>query len=623
MHLATRDATIDWPQQWRAPAALVKADGRIEWQRFGNGVRLWLDDALADTGHGVARGKLRLLLRPGELPLMDVRATASNFDVTQLWRYLQTGRLQPRTIRWLDAAFRAGRVTEAEVSITGPTRGFPYREGQGEFHAKGRASGLSLHFAPGWPEFRGVESEFEFDGPAMHAVASRGSLGGVRIHPGGGQQRGPARSPCSRRAGRPRTDAGRAIRMLQDTPLAPSFGALFADLGGSGPVSAELAMYLPIKEFDRRVVTVMANLDGVTLRHPQQSVELTDIAGDLWVRNREIHAPALSGRALGGRWQAKIETTTAASGNLRTQVSAQGNVQGQALQPVARLPKNAGITGSAELSRGARRRARRGSQTARAGDVAASERPARPCVEIAATLRQGRGCNPPARHDPRVSTERAARASRLSSVATCARCCNGGAVPERAPVERGIVAFGGDAPEALPSAAGLWLRGRIETASLTELLDLQWDAPRGRPVHEWLAGADLAIGRFEALGYAFTNVSGRLRPGNRAWDVDVNGDAARGRVVVPFSFPGEVPMLLDLDRLILGERAAGAGKRPDPDPRKLPASPHRPARFRIRQAELRACAGGSRARRGRDDAEPLHDAPSGFQRGRPRQLADP
>ncbi|HEX9706592.1 MAG TPA: YhdP family protein [Steroidobacteraceae bacterium] len=569
VHLATRDATIDWPQQWRAPAAVVRGDGRIEWHRFDNGVRLWLDDAVVDSGHGVARGKLRMLLRPGELPLMDLSATAANFDVSQLWRYLQTGRLQPKTIRWLDAAFRAGRVTEATVSVTGPTRGFPYREGQGRFHANGRATGVNLHYAPGWPELRGVDTAFEFDGPAMHAVATRGSVGGIAFTQAEVNS-ADLRDAVFAARGSTRTDAGRAIRMLQGTPLAPSFGALFADLAGSGPVAAEIAMYLPIKNFDRRVVTVMANLDGVKLRHRQQPYEATDIAGDLWVRNREIHAPALSGRALGGRWQAAIETTTALNGNLRTQVNARGSVQGAALQPIARLPKNAGLAGSAEW--------RAALDVERNADP---KRPARGTVRLSSDLR-GLASKLP---EPFDKSADAARPLVLSA------SFDGTSGPRieaelgrdvrallqwrsragEAPVERGIVTFGGAAPESLPRAAGLWLSGRLESASLTDLLDLQWEEPRGRPIQEWLGGADLSIGRFEALGYSFTNVSGRLRPGNRAWDVSVNADAAIGRVVVPFTFPGEVPMLLDLDRLHLGDRAAGAGKRPDPDPRKLPA----------------------------------------------------
>ncbi len=567
--LATRDATIDWPQQWRAPAAILKADGRIEWQRFGDGVRLWLDDAVADSGHGVARGKLRMLLRPGEAPLMDLSATATNFDVTQLWRYLQTGRLSPKTIRWLDAAFRAGRVTAAKVFITGPTRGFPYREGQGEFRASGRAVGVNLSFAPGWPELRGIDTDFEFVGPGMHAVASKGSIGGVAFTQAEINS-ADLRDAVYAARGTTATDAGRAIRMLQATPLAPSFGAMFADLAGSGPVIAELAMYLPIKSFDRRIVTVMANLDGVTLRHRAKPFEATEVAGDLWVRNREIQAPALTGRTLGGRWKASIETTTIPNGNLRTRVTAQGSVQGAALQPVARLPTNAGLSGSTDW--------RGWLDVERHVDP---KQPARGIVRLTSDLR-GLASKLP---EPFDKSADAARPLALSA------SFDGKSGPRiegelgrdvhallkwrsragDAPVERGIVTFGSAAPDSLPRAAGLWLTGRIDSASLTDLLDLKWDGPRGRPIQEWLAGADLSIGRLEVLGYLFSNLNGRLRPGNRAWDVNVNGDAASGRVVVPFTFPGEVPMTLDLDRLHLGERAAGAGKRPDPDPRKLPA----------------------------------------------------
>jgi uncharacterized protein YhdP len=138
-------------------------------------------------------------------------------------------------------------------------------------------------------------------------------------------------------------------------------------------------------------------------------------------------------------------------------------------------------------------------------------------------------------------------------------------------IERGTILFGGAMPAALPQSAGLWLGGRLESASLTRLLDLKWPEPRGRPIQDYLGGADLSIGRFEVLGYVFSGVSGRLRPGNRAWEVDAEGAAVAGHMVVPFAFPGEVPLVLDLGRLHLGEREPGQGKRPDPDPRNLPA----------------------------------------------------
>jgi uncharacterized protein (TIGR02099 family) len=569
VELATRDATLDWPQQWRAPAVILRADGRLGWQRFDTGVRLWLDDGYADSGHGVARGKVRLLLRPGEVPLMDVSATAENFDVTQLWRYLQTGRLSPKTIRWLDAAFKAGRVTQAAVTITGPTLGFPYREGQGVFRASGHAAGINLFFAAGWPELQGVESDFEFVGPALHAVASHGSIVGVPFTDAEVQS-GDLREAIFAARGRTETDAGRAIRMLQSTPLAPSFGALFADLTGAGPVAAETTMVLPIKQFDRRVVTVQAKLQGVTLRQRAQPWEATDITGDLWVRNREIEAPALAGRALGGRWQAAISTTTLPGGNLHTVVTGQGNLQGPALQPIAHLPSNAGLTGTAEWH-----------GTLDVERNADRQVPARGTVRITSDLR-GLASSLPEPFDKPAESSRALALAGSFDGASGPRIegslgrdvhalLQWRAHPGDVPIERGIVAFGRDAPVAMPKNPGLWLSGHLDAASLTKFMDLEWSEPRGRPIQEWLAGADLAIDHFEAIGYTFTNLSGQLRPGHRAWDVAVTGAAISGRVVVPFSFPGDVPMVLDLDRLHLGEHATGLAPRPDPDPRRLPA----------------------------------------------------
>ena len=569
VHMVTRNATIKWPLQWRALVDLPTAEGRAEWSRFGDGARVWIDNAFVDTGHGTARGRLRMLLRPGSPPLMDLDATAADFDLTQTWRYLQIERLSPRTIAWLDAAFRAGRVPEARVQITGPTRGFPYREGQGRFHATGRATGVNLFYAPGWPELRGIESTFTFNGPAMQAFASRGSIGGVAFTQAEVHSADLRDAIIAVRANA-RADAGRAIRLLQASPLAPSFGTAFADLSGAGPVSGELVMYLPIKEFERRVITVMATLDGVMLRHKTQPIEATDVSGRLWVRNREIQAPALTGRLLGGALQATIATTTQANGNLDTQVNAQGSVQGEPLRPIARLPVNAGLSGTANW---------RGFLTV--------ERNLDPAVPARGTLRLSSDLRGMASKLPEPFAK-GADAARPLTISASFDGVSGPRVqaqlgrdvhallqlrskPEDPPVERGIVAFAATAPSALPRAAGLWVTGGLESASLTDLLELKWDEPRGRPLQEWLGGVDLSVRNFEVLGYGFADVSGRLRPGNRAWDVDVDGATAAGHLVVPYTFPGEVPMVLDLERLHFGEPVRADEGGPDPDPRQLPA----------------------------------------------------
>jgi uncharacterized protein YhdP len=300
VHLTTRDGLVSWPMQWRAIAELHLADGRIEWNRFNDGMRLWVDDGVIDTGHGMVRGKLRMAFQPGLLPLMDLNASVTDFDVTQVWRYLPIERLRPKSLAWLDAAFRAGRLVTGMVSQTGPTRGFPYREGQGRFHAEAHVTGISLLYAPDWPEIRGLDGDIIFDGPGLRAVATRGSLAGIAITQAEANSADYRESIVALRASA-EGDAGRAIRFLQASPLAPSLGAGFANLTGSGPVTGEIAMYLPLKNFEKKVVTVTTTVNGVKLQYLQQPIEASDVRGVLWVRNREINAPALTGQLLGGR----------------------------------------------------------------------------------------------------------------------------------------------------------------------------------------------------------------------------------------------------------------------------------------------------------------------------------
>jgi uncharacterized protein (TIGR02099 family) len=510
-----------------------------------------------------------MAFRPGELPLMDMTAKVADFDATQVWRYLPIERLKPKSLAWLDAAFRAGRVVEGTVTQTGPTRGFPYREGQGRFHVDARVKNLALFFAPGWPEIRGIDAELDFEGPAMHVVASKGTLAGIALTQAEANSADYRDAIIALKASA-RADADRAIRMLQDSPLAASLGSGFADLKGSGPVTGELAMYLPIRDFDQRVITVMTTLDGIKLQHVEQPIEASDVKGVFWVRNREIQAPALTGQLLGGPLQVSIKTTTQKNGDLSTQVNAQGTVAAGPLRPVARLPVNAGISGSTDW---------RGFLTVeRSAD---REQPAHGTMRLSSDLR-GLASKLP---EPFAKTADAVRPLTISATFGGDRgpriqaqygrdvqaLLQWRSKAEDPPIERGIVSFGAGAPAALPQAAGLWLTGRLDSASITDMVNLKWDQPRGRPLSDWLAGADLTIRRLEVLGYEFAGASGRLRPGNRAWEIDVSSETASGHLVVPYTFPGEVPMVLDLDRLVFGTPVRSGEDESEPDPRQLPA----------------------------------------------------
>ena len=222
------------PAMARAGRDPKRGDGRVEWQRFGDGVRFWLDDAFADTGHGIARGKLRMVLRPGESPLMDVSATADGFRRDPALA-LPADR---STVPDGDPLARRGlprrpRDRGTVSPLPARRRGFPYREGQGVFRASGRAAGIDLFYAPGWPDLRGIRRRFQLRRPGTARGCEPWQHRRHRLHRRRGEQWRPARGDLRAR-GKAETDAGRAIRMLQATPLAPSFGAMFADFRPPG-----------------------------------------------------------------------------------------------------------------------------------------------------------------------------------------------------------------------------------------------------------------------------------------------------------------------------------------------------------------------------------------------------
>ena len=75
------------------------------------------------------------------------------------------------------------------------------------------------------------------------------------------------------------------------------------------------------------------------------------------------------------------------------------------------------------------------------------------------------------------------------SGAMCMPCCSGGRTRR---ILRSSAASSHSAAARrrhCRSSPGLWLAGRLESASISDLLALKWDQPRGRPLHELLGGA--------------------------------------------------------------------------------------------------------------------------------------
>jgi uncharacterized protein (TIGR02099 family) len=567
LHLATTGLAVDWPGVWRSRVELTGLRAVVELSRALGGLRVAADDVMLDADHGAATGRLRLLARPGETPLMDIKAHAMVSDLSAVPKYLPMDRLSPAALAWLDAAFSVGRVTSSDVEITGPAMGFPYRDGQGRFHIVAQVEGASLHYAPGWPQVTDAIATVVFDGASMKVTADSARAGGIETHDATAEIPDLRDSILLVRAAAT-ADAGKVHEFFTATPLAPSLGSLFARLSASGPISGELVMYLPIKHFDDHVVTVHGMAEGVDATLQGFGGKATNARGEFWVRNREFFAPSLEAGFLGGTAVAHVTSRSAANGDVTTTIDASGSLQAERLADVARLPDNAGLTG-ATAWRGSWQLQRpedpAGTVVSRvhleseldglvSGLPAPLAKPAATPLHFSLDMDLQGGDSALAR----VSLGRSARA--LFELRR---------IDDALQLTRGVVRFGGADASALPVGPGLRIDGRLPYLSISDLTNLQWSRAPERHLQDLLADVQLDVGRLEVLGHQFDGVTGRMRPGNKAWTIEVSADTARGSLQVPYEFPGEVPLVADLDKLVVASATREPGE--DADPRRLPA----------------------------------------------------
>lgn len=566
LSIASQGVEFRWPSQFRDVIGLT-AGLTAGWRSVPNGVQLWVDDARLDTGHGRASASLRMLLPgDGSTPLMNLSGVVTDAEVTQTWRYLPIGMLSPGALSWLDPAFRAGKLTHGTISIVGPVHGFPYREGQGLFKALAHIEGLTLDYATGWAPLEGATADAEFVNVGLRARSSVASVRGIPL--------GPVEAEIAdwrEMLLLVRTSAEAPVKpvldFLQLSPLGKTLGPSFMGLTGAGRVSGDVVLFLPIKRFKDRAINATARLEDVTLGTRDGTEQLTHLAGTLTVMNRELYMPRFTAEALGGAVAGTLNTRRGKREALLTVLEARGRFDGQRLQKFAKLPLNSGLEGSTDYA-------------LRVDiDRPSSTKPSKYLVKVDSSLvgmamgLPGPLTKPASKALPiSISVDAGAPdviASRIE-LADVARAQLEFRKPgEHWQIDRGEAVFGSAREPVLADEPGLRITGSVPRASLSEVLDLRWAEPSKRRVSEWLTLIDLSVGEAEALGYAFDRPHVRMVPGNEAWQIDVDGPMVRGRLTVPFEFPGQVPMVLDMDRLHVGERVRAGGG--EIDPRRLPS----------------------------------------------------
>ena len=549
------------PVVFRVPLLADHLQARFEADYRSTGVRIEAHNVAIASPHGQGDAEVSLWLpSDGSSPTLDLTAHVKNGDASQAWQYMPINKLSDKPLAWLDQAFISGRVPQAEIVYRGPLRSFPFRDGQGLFRIAGRTENMTMSYQPGWPVLTGLAVDFEFLNAGLNAKVTQANVAGLVVEKGSAMfpdlKEGELSVDASAHG-----DLAAALKYVQATPLGPKFGPLFMQLTGAGPTHSSVRLYLPIKHLDdRRIdVEVGLNADRVALADSKHPAE--DVRGTLRIHNNEVLTEGLTANYLGGPVRVDATTESAgARGVFDTVVRASGRTQMMPLAEELALPGKIHVAGmfdwraSARIARGtdeAPRASRlRFDSQLRSVELGLPEPLARAAAD-------SRGLHVEAQWRDDDATARVTYGDNTHAALRFTRADAGWSL------ERGAARFGGGDAQ-LPKDAGLWITGSVAAFDLSQWLDLKSDQPARRPLSDYLRGVDLNVRQFGIFGFAFSGVDGRMRAEEGAWRVHVDSDAARGDIVVPFNLEGDMPLELDMDRLVLGEHQAGTGASPDP-----------------------------------------------------------
>jgi uncharacterized protein (TIGR02099 family) len=574
LELASDGATLDWPALFRGALDVPELRGIVVWRAGQDAVRVVSDDLLVVTPDASLRSNLELTLPMDDSsPLLDLRTTVSEFDITAVSRYLPAHKMPPNVVAWLDSALRGGRATSANVTFVGPVRAFPFDGGEGEFRAVVDVEGGQLAFVKDWPRAEELDGTVEFVNARFAASGSGRVLGNrtADVRVGIGDLRAGDFTLHANTIG----GLDQVLAFLNGAPLIARYlGADFARLeapAGTGAVSLDLA--LPLR--DRAAYRLTAGLDIVDgeLAYRGFAPRATELQGSLTLADGALNGAGLQAIFLDG----PVTASVAAAGvpGYRTRVGLEGEVTIDAVAEAFNLPYGDLLAGPTSWQGTLLLPTPAGAQSL-PPKITVTSNLSGVAVRFPEPFAKAPG--EPTSLELNVTFPTGALAVDGYLGATRRFAAEFDATPgaERPfAFRRAALEFGGELA-VFRAERGVTLNGSLPKLGVDEWLALSRSGnPAGDTPANWsgvFAGADLDVAEFSVFGQRLgsTRVSARRRTDD--WQFELDSDAIAGTLLVPMDLRGEPQVVAVMRRLYLnaGNGAGGAGGISGVDPRELP-----------------------------------------------------
>lgn len=484
------------------------------------------------------------------LPIVDLKAQCKVGNMARLSAYLPTKLFAPDLQSWLQQAFNAGEVPEANIEVHGALANFPFDQKPGAFTVLAKVKDAELHYAPGWPRLKAMNGTVNFHNRSMQVALDSASLQGLTINditaniPYLGSEK---QAKLVLHAKPFTLDLERGLQFIKQSPLQATLGKTFAYLVPRGQGQFQLQLTIPLLKPESTQVLASINLQKARVDLPNANLQITDVDGALQFTEQSIKGDKITGKIFSEPVTINVKSTNKKGLHIESKFLTSINIPTFAKwlkAPITNL-----VSGKTSLQ----------------GRV--NFTPDQPLtIDLTSDL-------------VGVKVDLPLHLDKLAPVAS--RFAAHIILDEQAPLKMQL-AYGklvkaaltfsdksddlalescvlnlGQGEAAWSKEPGLYITGSVDKIDWQTIQPLVNAPPSNSTMLPTLKNIDMEFGQVTIGSFNLNDVDLSLTPKNQHWYVDIDADELAGQMVIPFSLTKDQEININLSRLKINTDKTG------------------------------------------------------------------
>ncbi|RZF79746.1 TIGR02099 family protein [Pseudoalteromonas sp. S4488] len=146
----------------------------LDLHHYDDGWRISSNNIWLDNDEVTVAAEMMLSLT--DEPRLDLYAEAYAPDAKVAGHYFPLPVMSEKLVNYLNGAIKGGEVNKAQVLFSGPFKGFPFKEQQGQFEVLANVENAKYKFSPSWPEVEDANVILHFENERMDIYSKSGKL---------------------------------------------------------------------------------------------------------------------------------------------------------------------------------------------------------------------------------------------------------------------------------------------------------------------------------------------------------------------------------------------------------------------------------------------------------------